>query len=398
MNRIPNLLDFSIKTGILNISNKTVQYGLYGQLILNQIKNEWLRANLTKFETSFRVDSINFLNNQSNNENFSFKDYTKNLANIFEINNPPFSILNVFTSDTKCNRIEHAWDRFDQEKHFYSDCKPASLFTHLNGFHFCNDEHLNPNDFTDSLSFWQRERKNWWIKLFNCPENVYMNNQSIDDLKIGITDLFYNKNSTAKWLENISCIDNLTEHEINLESILKSIKEENNSYLANTKQLIITQTTCENVLESILNDSVQYRRKKSDILKLCKFENEKDKLVFRLDYRLAPYKACILYEKTNSDSIEIKKCYQVAEDMRKLFVYNQINVLLLSFDSKKETIENKYDKLDELGVPYTIFIKASRILKDGICLIRNRDTTLEEHLHISKVVEQFNSISNALNF
>jgi glycyl-tRNA synthetase (class II) len=156
------------------------------------------------------------------------------------------------------------------------------------------------------------------------------------------------------------------------------------------------------VLESILLDCVEYRRRKSEVLRNCVIKDEKDKLVFRLDFRLAPYKACIIYQKSSSQassSVDETNCEKLAIDLKKLFVYHQINVFVMTFDSsQKETIQDKYEKLDVLGVPYAVYLNTSLVLKDGFCAVRNRDTTLEEHLHISHVVDQFRAISNALNY
>lgn len=401
MQRIPNLIEFCQKTGLLNICSKTkaVVYGPYGQLLLNQIKNEWLRANLNKFETSFLVEAVNLLDEQTTECDLRF--YVDSLTNTFEFKKLPISLLNITTTrkdQTSSKNMDYVREISDKETHFYSQSK--DVLTHLNAFHFCNDEHLESGEFTDSLTFWQRERKNWWIKLFNCPENVFIDNLSTDYTKISNFNLLYKLNDSktgSKWLENIKYVDNINETDNSLKLISKKFNAD--FLLKNTKKLIMTLTTTQNVLESILNDCVQFRRRKSEVLiNFKETVEEKDKIVFRLNYRLAPYKACILYENTASDSTEIKNCFKVAHDLRKLFLYHQINVFILPFDSSRESIQDKYDKLDELGMPFSILLNAGHVLKDGVCLVRNRDTTLEEHLHISQVVNQFKSISNALNY
>jgi glycyl-tRNA synthetase (class II) len=401
MKRIPNLIEFCRSTGILNVceTTRSVKYGCYGELLLKQIESEWLRANFTKFNTSFIMESHNLLDEKAADQ-FGLKNFADSLSDVFELQKLPFSLLNIAKSNKEklinWNKCEASMSRFNEETHFYSDNRPQ-MFTHLNSFHFCNDEH---NEHNDSLSFWQRERKNWWIKLFNCPENVEMKSKPLVDENFGMIDLFYRfepqEEKESKWLENIKYFENLKNHQC-LRSLLNSFGD--HLLIKNSKKLIVTQTTAQNVLESILHDSVEYRRKKSDVLKNCTIQNEKDKLVFRLDYRLAPYKACIIYQKSSSTpSTDETNCEKLATDLRKLFVYHQINVFVISFDSQKESIQDKYDKLDVLGVPYSVYLNTSLVLKDGFCAVRNRDTTLEEHLHISHVVDQFRAISNALNY
>ena len=106
MNKIVQLENFCLKTGILirsNIDNsplvnnkynryekhnknlnkinveQTVNFGPYGQLLLNQIKNEWLKSNLFKFENNFLVDSKNFaFLNSLHNQNYFLSNYHLN--------------------------------------------------------------------------------------------------------------------------------------------------------------------------------------------------------------------------------------------------------------------------------------------------------------------------------
>ena len=60
-------------------------------------------------------------------------------------------------------------------------------------------------------------------------------------------------------------------------------------------------------------------------------------------------------------------------------------------------LNERHDHLDMMGVPYSIYLPPS-LPTDGICFVRSRETTLQEHLHISLLVKQFVSISNALSF
>lgn len=400
MKKIPNLVEFCRKTGILNICEKTknVTYGPYGHLILNQIKNEWLRANLNKFETSFLVDCVNLLDDENNQ--FDFRYFINSLKTTFESKKLPISLLNIVMScKTRSSEstLEYSREMFDKEPNIFAECKDT--LTHLKAFHFCNDEQLESDEFTDSLSFWQRERKNWWLKLFSCPENVFSTTQS-DNSTLNNINIQYKlaDEKTSKWLENIKHLDRCSEENKSLELVSKTFAG-SDFILKNTKQFIITQTTAQNVLENVLHDSVQYRRCKSDILtNYAPSVKGEEKIVFRLNFRLAPFKACILYEKLKNNAKDSKNCFKVADDLRKLFNYHQINVFMLPFDPESETLQEKYEKLDELGLPFTILLKTPSILKEGVCYIRNRDTTLEEHLHISQVVNQFNSISNALNY
>jgi glycyl-tRNA synthetase (class II) len=145
--------------------------------------------------------------------------------------------------------------------------------------------------------------------------------------------------------------------------------------------------------------------------KSLNLKKAKEKIVFNLDYRLAPFKACVLFHsslkdesiKKNNNINDLKRNLNlndnldsIANSLKKLFVLNQINVMLMDVANEND-IESKYDSLDEMGVPYVVYLP-STIVKDGICFIRSRDTTLSEKTHLSLVVKQFSSISNALHF
>jgi glycyl-tRNA synthetase (class II) len=198
------------------------------------------------------------------------------------------------------------------------------------------------------------------------------------------------------YIKHIKYLSDQSENEEHLMSLFPMTgKSATNFLLKQTKQIVITQTTCQNVLENILYDSVQYRRDKSEIIKELKPEAKK-KIVFRLDFKLAPFKACILYN-SNSKNDDMESSFsKLAYDLKKMFLYNQINVILLKINSESE-LESKYDHLDEMGIPYSIYLP-SNISENGTCFIRNRETTLIEHLNFGLVVKQFCAIAKALNY
>lgn len=413
MNRIASLEQFCHKIGIFstNPASSSITLGPYGQLLLAQIKHEWLRANLYKFESNFLVKNLNLMDSKSNV--FDGDYYIRSLTNVFGHAKLPIGLINVFDSkeDSKNNKLEFK-PILNKELNFFT--RHSSNMC-LNSFHFYDTDSVEMS-FVDPLAFWQRERKNWWMKLLRNPENVSFGLNEKDAFS-DENNLYYNlnfgdtngkeKDSTHKnWLENIKHFDDL-EHNRDLLKSLNIIDKK--SLLSKSKQIIITQTNCQNVLETILYDSVEFPpvQEKKPILS---FKKEKKKTVFNLDYRLAPFKACILFQSSlknvqkNSNNInDLKKNLNlndnldsIAINLKKLFVLNQINVVLMNV-AKESDIESKYDSLDEMGVPYVVYLP-STIVKDGICFIRSRDTTLLEKAHLSLVVKQFSSISNALHF
>lgn len=408
MNR-PHILDFCLRNGIFKhcTSSGVVIFGPYGKLLLEEIKKEWLRANIKKFQHNFLVDSNENLLQKSTHK-FESNFLVKSISEVYGIKELPVGLLNIY----KSKLTKESSQKFSDQCFLLNNLKNNSMVTYLNAFHFHNNQKINFDASTDiedtlmksdPLAFWQRERKNWWIKIFNSPEFVEMihsgpnkEEDSIDNFHV----VYKQNNDSSKddndviatSLESIKHITDLMVNKQFLHSLLNSTDIQSNFLLKDTNQMIVTQTTCEQVLENVLLDSVQYRRMKSDILKKTN-PNEKQKIIFRLNFKLAPHKACILYNKPESKDAEAFA--NEARDLKKLFFYNQIDVLLMPVVSEEE-LQFKYDHLDEMGVPYSIYLPPG-LTKDGMCHVRNRETTLQEHLHISLVVKQFKAISNALS-
>jgi glycyl-tRNA synthetase (class II) len=414
MNRIILLENFCKKLGIFTVNGKQsptaaqtqsntlktqkITYGPYGQLLLEQIKNEWIRANLNKFRNNFLISHSNILNQiESDNEEIDLNYYFDNLSLDFNGEHLPIGLINVFNRsiDDMPNEFEYT-PKVKEEINFLTKYYSTSS-TNLNCIHFCQNNSIGSQlkeSFVDPLTFWQRERKNWWIKALRSPENVTLitdKEERIEQTNISyeIDFTLSNERNDEKpllnWLENIRHLDSSQNEQ--LERFLKPFQR--NKLLSTTKEVILTQTNCQNVLENVLFDSVEFPCMKSHKNLKNKHSN---KTVFNLDYRLAPFKASILFESNGkTDGMT-----SIANDLKKQFYSCHINVLMMNHLNENE-LDDKYSLLDEMGIPYAIYLPSS-ITKDGLCFIRNRDTSLCEKTHISLVVKHFNLITNALQF
>jgi glycyl-tRNA synthetase (class II) len=419
MNKIAKLENFCFKTGILIKSNKnssplfddkynkydqysnfhnknnkeeSFNFGPYGQLLLNQIRNEWLKSNLFKFENNFLIDSQNFAAASSD-----MNQYVSSLINVFNIKSLPVGFINVYNQQvsSKANPFL-LYDLFknhnkaSSEKFFKSSISSDFQTTHLNCFYFCDNnlfkhesgdqKTLHLKSFKDPFTFFQREKKNWWIKILNNPENLTINHIESDLSKtesINEFDLNYKVEETTEtsWLENIKHIRNVNDNKY-LKLLIGS-SDIDNFLLKETKQLIITQTNCNNILKNIIIDSVQ-------IL-------DSNKFIFNLDYRLAPFKTCIIFEQNINSSMS-----SIANDLRKKLFSFQVNSFKMEVANENE-LNKAYEHLDEMGVPFNIYLPSS-ITKNGICFVRNRDTSLSEQTHIDRIANYFNQITNSLTY
>jgi hypothetical protein len=396
MNRIVKLDEFCNKIGVFKTKSlcsekfkfqndstdqKKVEIGAYGHLLLNQIKNEWLKTNLTKFENSFLVDWIDLAKQQ----NTSY--YLKSMNNLTNINQSCLSLVNLF----KSNPIKSKHFPLDEDINFFN--KHLDEQTILQCYHFYDHDQGVNNTLIDAFTFWNRERNKWWCKLLSKPENISTkqteNHQDSSEVCLiyNMDDVLSDKKVTKK--ENLNLLENIQ---------FVELSKNNNNYLPigqfcqdpsiqSYKRLIVTRTSAEIVLENLLLDSID-------------IDSASKKVTFNLDYRLAPFKACILYADGSQSSSKMIKMHEnlktLVYDLKKLFYAKQINVFL-KYVQNEDDIHSKYNELDEIGVPFAIHVTPQTI-KDGICYLRNRDTSFNEKTHINSVIKQLSAISNALSF
>lgn len=382
LSRIAQLEKFCFRTGIFSNLNRNknsneenhVIIGPYGHLLLNQIKNEWVNSNMNKFENNFLVSSIDLLNETEREKKFDRNYFSNSIDYAFSLKQAQVGLVNVF-----------------QGKNSFQDTKESNLITrhqsldltYLNGFHFYENESffLNKENklSTDPYSFWQRERKVWWTRYVNNPENIILEqnkNKSNDEPNNRSSESFIGYESDGiSHLENLIHLDLKYDKTSNLYHLLSD--ELQNKF----EHLIITKTTSEKILENILLDSVDFNQ---------------EKVVFNLNFCMAPFKATILYESDGTGKNKNGDLYEMAKDLKKMLYLNRINVNLMHVKSE-EMLDNAYERLDELGIPYSIYLPPN-IKKNGICMVRNRDTTISEQTHLSHIPKQFASILTALSF
>jgi hypothetical protein len=388
-NKLAQIKEFCKKVGIFN--HKSCNFGAYGELLRQQIYKEWLRAHQLKFENTLLITSVNILSNEEQGQvkkkrsshPFDINYFVESSEKL--INNFPISFLNSYESNDSKMIIQKK-----QSHHLFN---LPTLY--LNAFHFCDDNHNKVNSYetvTDSLSFWQRERKNWWCKILNYPEFITYDSADINNKHQ--SSLNYKPTDTNEE-EEIYCLEKIFHYAVlsgdslldipELNFLIQNLKKSSKIFQTKMKQVVLTQTNTNAILESILLDSLSITKN--------------DRFIFNLDYRIAPFKACVLYQAESDDqnlnSNNNKSITVIANDLRKGLSLNNVNVLCCPVNSSTH-LKEKYQDMDELGIPFTIYL-SQVFLKNGVCLIRNRDTGLEEEIHFSDVVEKFSFLSKAFN-
>ncbi|KAI8506666.1 mitochondrial glycyl-tRNA aminoacylation [Branchiostoma belcheri] len=99
--------------------------------------------------------------------------------------------------------------------------------------------------------------------------------------------------------------------------------------------------------------------------------------ILRLHCRLAPYKVAVLPGRGTASQLREITDY-IARDLRTAGI-----PCWYSADPQHSN-EQQYTWYDEMGVPFSVAVNENTI-KTGITLVRNRDTTIKEQVHISQL-------------
>jgi len=123
------------------------------------------------------------------------------------------------------------------------------------------------------------------------------------------------------------------------------------------------------------------------LLDSYEYDKKRDNIVLHLDPKLAPYKAAVLPLVSKGKIMEAAK--EIHHDLLEEF-----NAL---FD-KSGSIGRRYARNDEVGTPFCITTD-EQTLKDKTATIRDRDSTKQIRIHISKIHETIrNLINQKINF
>ncbi len=102
---------------------------------------------------------------------------------------------------------------------------------------------------------------------------------------------------------------------------------------------------------------------------------EKDRLVLKIDPRLAPYKVAVFPLVKKPELIEKAKS-----------LHNKLKYIVNSFYDEKGSIGRRYRRQDEIGTPFCITIDFDT-LEDNTVTIRDRDSMEQSRVNIDNVVE-----------
>ena len=168
MNRLVKLEELCSRIGIFKrvSADRTVEWGPYGNLLLNQAKSMWLNRNLNKYPNTNLIESLG-----TSKVPYAF------IANLSK------SLLDAASSESLgvvnvCLNVESGRETAANKKPRLLDGLKST--TRLN-MHRIEWHDVTKARLMDTMTYWQNERLNWWMKFLNRPENVSIEKFESDD-------------------------------------------------------------------------------------------------------------------------------------------------------------------------------------------------------------------------
>ncbi|KAK7788801.1 hypothetical protein R5R35_010912 [Gryllus longicercus] len=328
----------------VNKSLRHLKLGPPGELLRNNIYQEWVLTDLIRTENVF---PYNFTGSVSGNISELIEPFTH--AKLCTSDHLPFGIA-VQTSGVDVSDSDH--------KELECDDNQTILKTYM---------FLNPENSTQYFDEWQQSQKAWWTKISACPgrftlTDVHSQNSS-SQVQI-LADFGWGKRVVETICLNTSgmfdSLDLDTRHIFELKQGRKKIFPD----------ILISSFSLENAVITFLCDAYD----ESTSMNLSRE-------VMRFHRKIAPYKAS--FSISSSTTSTCSDLCELAEFLTKQLRSVGISTLLLP-DASKKSLESQFVRNDEIGIPYTVVMNDST-LKNGIIALRSRDTTLKEQVHITEL-------------
>ncbi|KAG8186659.1 hypothetical protein JTE90_014735 [Oedothorax gibbosus] len=342
----------------LDGNKSSIQYGPLGSLLKRNILNEWICSHLNatdvnvfpleilyprekvfnaSFETSDQSSAADIFSNYHTFSSFGqrlpvgFAVYGPCVNENSEKNNNPTSV-----SDDDFLRGLQAWTRLSVI--FLCPVKNS-----MNWFYH-----------------WSKQRYLWWRKYSTIPSKFSMSDVT----------------ASANGDHHLSIMLEFPWGKFHLETVTlrKNGATLNNSSVENNN-VESAVLTCETELDlaviAYLSNSFSE-----------KWRGGETKNVLQLHFKLAPYKVCLFLEASDIESL--KKLETLKSHLTKELKDSSISLFSSPVLEHSSSISTSFDRLDEMGVPYIIVLNEKSLLT-GIAGLRNRDTTLQEQVHIAEL-------------
>ncbi|XP_016360958.1 DNA polymerase subunit gamma-2, mitochondrial [Sinocyclocheilus anshuiensis] len=232
----------------------------------------------------------------------------------------------------------------------------------------------SPRTSSQWMDYWAHQRLQWWRKFALGPSDFDMCNVVDEELKEGTSHgvkVLYKFPWGSETLETLWSLGD--------------------TLLLKTHQGTYTKLQCrdgrKSVVPHVISVSANVDRGMLAYLfnsfQLLKKTDNKQKLhqrmVLKLHPTLTPVKVAL--DMGRGSSSELRR---VCEGLFQEFLEAGISTWPGYLDTMSLSLENLHTKYDEMGVLFTVMVSEST-LKSGLLLVRNRDTTIRETMHISEI-------------
>jgi len=217
-----------------------------------------------------------------------------------------------------------------------------------------------PDEMEQWFEYWKKERMDWFKSIFTHPENLgFYKHEKLAHYAKKAFDIEYIASPIGKEIEGIHWRGDwdLSRH--------AQFSGQDLSYT--------DQETKEKFIPNIIETSGGVDRTFLFLL-LDAYTEEADRIVLKLNPKVAPYKAAVFPLLANKPAL-VKKAREVYDDLRQS--------IYVAWDDRGN-IGKRYFFQDEIGTPWCITIDFQS-LEDETVTIRDRDTMKQERYKINEL-------------
>jgi glycyl-tRNA synthetase len=220
---------------------------------------------------------------------------------------------------------------------------------------------VKPGEDMEWFEHWKQERFNWYIEYGIKKENIRFREHEKDELAHyakACVDVDYNFPFGWSELEGVA---NRTDYDL-----------KQHMDMSGKDLQYFNEETKEKYLPYVIEPSAGVDRSTLAFL-VDSYDEEKERVVLRLDPRLAPFKAAIFPLVKKDGLSEISK--DIEEKLKKHFTV---------FYDEKSSIGRRYRRQDEIGTPFGITVDY-QTKDDGTVTLRDRDSMAQERISIEQL-------------
>ena len=220
----------------------------------------------------------------------------------------------------------------------------------------------HPSEMEKWFEFWKEERMNWYKSIFTHPENLgFYEHEKLAHYAKKAFDINYEASPIGKEMEGIHWRGDwdLAGH----------------SKFSGVDLNYTDPETKENYTPNIVETSGGVDRTFMFLL-VDAYEEEGDRVILKLNPKLAPYKAAIFPLLANKPQL-VEKAKVLYDSLK--------NDMSIAWDDRGN-IGKRYFSQDEIGTPYCITVDFDTLENDTVT-VRDRDTATQQRITISELAD-----------